>query len=242
MKCNRGSQVTRRGLILGGSAIAVGAVLLRGRELLGADTMPASQEAEGEISPVEDLMREHGVYLRLGLIFEEIRTRLLAAQEFPRSALTSAVDISHRFIHEYHERLEEQEIFPVFEKAQQHVELVKVLREQHEQGRKLNAQIRQWSMPRLLKDIGMRRKLTQDLYSVNQMYTPHLAREDTVLFPAFASLVGHDRCEELGEQFEKKEHQLFGEAGFEGIVNQVAEIEKSLEMYDLARFTGHPLM
>ena len=43
----------------------------------------------------------------------------------------------------------------------------------------------------------------------------------------------------LGEDFEKKEHQLFGEDGFEKMVDRVASIEKMLGIYDLAQFTPH---
>jgi hypothetical protein len=42
---------------------------------------------------------------------------------------------------------------------------------------------------------------------------------------------------ELGEQFEHEEHKLFGEEGFQKTVEQVAEIEKQLGIYDLAGFT-----
>jgi hypothetical protein len=41
----------------------------------------------------------------------------------------------------------------------------------------------------------------------------------------------------LGEDFEKKEHQLFGEDGFDKMVDRVAAIEKTLGIYDLAQFT-----
>ena len=47
-----------------------------------------------------------------------------------------------------------------------------------------------------------------------RMYRPHAAREDTVLFPAFRKLVPKKQYGELGEQFEDKEHELFGKAGF----------------------------
>jgi quercetin dioxygenase-like cupin family protein len=36
---------------------------------------------------------------------------------------------------------------------------------------------------------------------------------------------------------EKKEHALFGDDGFEKMVDRVASIEKSLGIYDLAQFT-----
>ena len=41
----------------------------------------------------------------------------------------------------------------------------------------------------------------------------------------------------LGDQFEDKEHDLFGREGFEGIIVQIAEIEKALGIYDLSKFT-----
>jgi hypothetical protein len=44
----------------------------------------------------------------------------------------------------------------------------------------------------------------------------------------------------LGEDFEKKEDELFGEDGFFKVVDRVAEIEKQLGIYDLAQFTPKP--
>jgi hypothetical protein len=70
-----------------------------------------------------------------------------------------------------------------------------------------------------------------------RMYNPHEAREDTVLFPAFRQIVSEREYDPLGEDFEKKEHELFGEKGFQGMVDKVAGIEKKLGIYDLAQFT-----
>jgi hypothetical protein len=39
------------------------------------------------------------------------------------------------------------------------------------------------------------------------------------------------------KRFVVKEHQLFGEDGFERMVERVASIEKSLGIYDLTQFT-----
>ena len=70
-----------------------------------------------------------------------------------------------------------------------------------------------------------------------RMYEPHEAREDTVLFPALRSILSKHEFDTLGEEFETKEHQLFGEEGFDKIVDQVAGIDKRLGIYDLAQFT-----
>ncbi len=69
------------------------------------------------------------------------------------------------------------------------------------------------------------------------MYRPHEAREDTVLFPALRSIVSAQEFAALGEEFERKEHALFGDDGFEKIVDRVASIEKALGVYELAQFT-----
>ena len=75
------------------------------------------------------------------------------------------------------------------------------------------------------------------LTAFNAMYRPHEAREDTVLFPAFRKIVSRHEYDSLGEEFKNYEHNLFGEDGFETMVNKVSDIEKSLGIYDLAQFT-----
>jgi hypothetical protein len=69
------------------------------------------------------------------------------------------------------------------------------------------------------------------------MYRPHEAREDTVLFPALHEIVSAHEFDALGDHFEKKEHELFGKEGFEGMVVKVGELEKQLGIYDRAKFT-----
>jgi hemerythrin-like domain-containing protein len=80
-------------------------------------------------------------------------------------------------------------------------------------------------------------RLIQLLTSFNNMYRPHEAREDTVLFPAFRKIVSKNEYDSLGEEFEKNEQKLFGKDGFETMVNKVADIEKSLGIYELSQFT-----
>ncbi len=70
-----------------------------------------------------------------------------------------------------------------------------------------------------------------------RMYEPHAAREDTVLFPAFKKLVTPKEYDDLGDEFEKTEQDLFGKDGFEKNVAEVAALEKQMGTYDLAQFT-----
>jgi len=82
-----------------------------------------------------------------------------------------------------------------------------------------------------------RTKLSASLRVFIRMYRPHEAREDTVLFPAFRTIVTGKEYEDLGEAFEEKEQRLFGKDGFEKIVAEVAELERELGIYELSRFT-----
>jgi hemerythrin-like domain-containing protein len=194
-------------------------------------------EKEEDVTPTEDLMREHGLLNRVLLIYQEAIRRLEGKHDMPPETLASAAGIIRHFIEDYHEKLEEEHLFPRFEKAHKLVGLVGTLREQHQAGRHLTAQVEQLATLAAFKNADDRRKLSQSLGAFIRMYRPHEAREDTVLFPALRSIVGPHEFAALGEQFDDKERELFGEEGFEKMVEKVAELEKTLGIYDLAQFT-----
>jgi hemerythrin-like domain-containing protein len=220
------------------SGIAGGGLLLSANALAQRAQAPAARtEEEEDVSPPEDLMREHGVLKRVLLVYEEAVRRIDAKQDLPPDAVRGSAQIIRSFIEDYHEKLEEDFLFPRFEKARRLADLTAVLRAQHQAGRRLTDQITQWSTAASLKEPASAARLRDAMRQFNRMYAPHEAREDTVLFPALRQIVSKNEFAALGEDFEKKEHQLFGEDGFEKIVDRVASIEKTLGTYDLAQFT-----
>ena len=82
-----------------------------------------------------------------------------------------------------------------------------------------------------------KKRLSVAIQQFIRMYRPHAAREDTILFPAFHSIVSPKEFDALGEKFEDKEQDLFGKEGFKKTVDAVAEIEKKLGIYELSQFT-----
>jgi hemerythrin-like domain-containing protein len=142
-----------------------------------------------------------------------------------------------KFVEDYHEKLEETFIFPQFEKKQKLVDLVKVLRKQHQAGRALTEVVLRLAAPDQFRKEDSRKQLAGTVRGFIRMYRPHEAREDTVLFPALHKVFTAKQLKDLGEQFEKEEDRLFGEEGFEKTVDQVAAIEKHLGIYDLDQFT-----
>jgi hemerythrin-like domain-containing protein len=233
---NELSQAQRREFIKKGLIVSLSG--LAGLSLLpGCKEKEEEEEGEGqEVSPPEDLMQEHGLLNRVLLIYDTCKTHLVNKETFPKEALLNSANIIRTFVEDYHEKQEENYLFPRFKKANQLVDLVNVLLQQHQAGRRLTDQIMQLAKSQTATDTE-NEQLIQLLTNFNTMYRPHEAREDTVLFPAFRKIVSKNEYDSLGEEFEENEHKLFGNDGFETMVNKVAGIEKSLGIYELSQFT-----
>lgn len=193
--------------------------------------------SEPEIGPVEDLMREHGGLRRILLIYGELMHRVSVNEDDHLQALTESSRIVRSFVEDYHEKLEEDFVFPRFRNKGKLADLSEVLYRQHRAGRRLTDTILRLATPDALGNVDNRRRLSDTMGSFIRMYRPHAAREDTVLFPAFHRITAGASYEELGERFEQKEKELFGEKGFETIIGRIEAIEKTLGIYDLSQFT-----
>jgi hemerythrin-like domain-containing protein len=194
------------------------------------------KEAEESVSPTEDLMREHGVLRRILLVYGEVIRRVDAGQPVEAEPIAKGAKIVRAFIEDYHEKDEEEFVFPRFKKAGKLTTLVDVLLQQHQAGRSLTAHIQKLANPSDLKKPEKRAEMAQAMGRFIRMYEPHAAREDTVLFPAFAQLISEKELHALMDAFERKEKALpLGD--FEKMVADVTAIEKAFGMDDLAHFT-----
>jgi hemerythrin-like domain-containing protein len=199
----------------------------------GADQ---GEQGEPKVTPPEDLMREHGVLDRLLLIYESAIRKLSDGQDFDPSLLHDAAGIMRDFIHDYHEKSEEEQVFPRFKQRGQLVDLVDTLLRQHQAGRRVTERILALA-PTSRLDAGGRTQIVGSLQAFATMYRPHAAREDTVLFPKLKNVVSPNEYDAMADDFEKKEHQQFGGDGFEMMVAKTASIEKALGIFDLNPFT-----
>jgi len=190
-----------------------------------------TKEQEEDVSTNEDLMREHGVLNRILLIYEEARRRVQGKEKLDLDVISKSASLIKRFIEDYHEKLEEDYLFPRFEKSGKLVDLVKTLRSQHTAGRTVT--------DRILASVKVKdlESMQTSLAAFVRMYRPHEAREDTVLFPALHEIVSKHEYDALGEQFERIERKTFGGDGFDMAVDQVTGLEKQLAIHDLAQFT-----
>ena len=224
---NRRQFLKTSGIVIASSAVGSAASLFAKEE----------EKKSEKVSPPEDLMREHGVLKRILLVYGEALRRMEANEDLPPELLADSAKIIREFVEDYHEKLEENFLFPRFRKANKLVDLVDVLLQQHQAGRRLTDITMHLATNQALKSADDRRKLADSMRQFIRMYSPHEAREDTVLFPAFHGIVSAHEFDSLGEDFEKKEDELFGDDGFFKIVDRVAGIEKKFGIYELAQFT-----
>ncbi|HET9839457.1 MAG TPA: hemerythrin domain-containing protein [Candidatus Angelobacter sp.] len=230
---------TPRRTFIAGTASLVTSTLALPFSALAEQKKPAPKAApkkkeggEENVSTNEDLMREHGVLNRVLLIYDEALRRIQANEKFDGTVLVKAAGLIKSFIEDYHEKLEEDHIFPRFERTGHKLtELTVNLRAQHAVGRILTEKIAGAAKS------GDTQSLNQALAAFNHMYRPHEAREDTVLFPALHKVVSRHEYDAMGEEFERIERKTFGGDGFDMAVDQVTELEKQFDIYDISKFT-----
>jgi len=219
--------------------LSAGGVLAAGLAVASCGK-PRDKAEAGEVSAVEDLMREHGVLRRILIIYRETAGWLAQGRTtFDVGAVGQAADLFRAFGEAYHEReLEEQHLFPQLQKAGgPGAALVPVLLAQHARGREATAFIRARCGGGKIAaaDAAPLAKVMQDFV---RMYEAHTAFEDTVAFQAWRRSLSAKDLAAAGEQFEQIEHSHFGGDGFDMAVDQVAQIEQKLGLADLARYTA----
>jgi hemerythrin-like domain-containing protein len=229
--------MSRRGLFAAGGVGGVGLVLNIASAAAPAEA--ASKSASPD-PPDVDLMQEHGVLKRVLLIYQECIRRQGIGQELPMSAVHDSAEIIHDFIEGFHEALEEGYVFPRLRSARMLVGTVDTLLLQHARGRQRTQLI--------LAASGGQAAVTSSpaqiigaMTAFVRMYQPHEAREDTVIFPAFRSILTHEQIGHLGAVFADLQRQQFGRNGFSETVSKVATIEQGLGIYDLSQFTPEPV-
>ena len=118
-------------------------------------------------------------------------------------------------------------MFPRFKKAGKMVDLVDYLLAQHLAGRTVTDTIFKL-VPTNRKESEDQRQLVSAMQAFITIYRPHATREDTDLFPKLKDVVSPHEYDAMAEDFEKKEHALFGDDGFEKIVDRVAKLEQAI--------------
>jgi hemerythrin-like domain-containing protein len=233
-----GGSLSRRAILLsaGGLAAAGGGFAAGfGVDRAGSAGGPAGMLAVP--TPGEDLMMEHGLLLRILLIYRHLMAGQASGEPIQASHAHDAALIIHDYIEAFHEPLEEAYVFPRLVAKGQLKPTVSTLLLQHARGRERTQLILAESGGSGSLRPASARLVATSMAAFVRMYEPHEAREDTVVFPAFRALLTPAELADLGQQFAALQKQQFGSDGFAQMVARVAGIEQAIGIYDLGQFT-----
>src|SRR5437762_10236820 len=116
---NRRRDFIKTSIVLGSVTAVSGVGLIAG--------CAEKESEEKEVSPPEDLMQEHGLLNRVLLIYDFCKIKIINEESFPVEEISNAANIIRTFVEDYHEKQEENYLFPRFQKANQLTDLVDVL-------------------------------------------------------------------------------------------------------------------
>jgi len=232
-----GNSISRRRWLAGsasalGVAIAVPAFVrpVLARPVLARDEVKKS--ADDVLTPAEILSRNDAVLQRIMLVYENGMRRVGDGEDIDPLVFSQCAEVARDFFHDYQEKAERDLVFPVFKKAGRMVELVDALIAQQVEGRKLTVRLLD-AAPRMHAR-EQREAMGADIKAFIALYRPHLAREETDIFPTLHYLVTPDDYSRMAAELLQRQAAAFGQDGFEAAAKKVAQIETKIGMHDLA--------
>ncbi|HUD35363.1 MAG TPA: hemerythrin domain-containing protein [Streptosporangiaceae bacterium] len=206
--------LTAGGLVAGGAGGAGAALALSGsaKPAARAAGLPPWLKDEAQPAPNEDLMSEHGLLIRILLIYRHLLTEHAAGKPILASQPRDAALVIHDYIEAFHEELEEAYVFPRLVAAGLQKETVSTLLLQHARGREQTQLILASTASAGTLPPARAERVAGAMAAFVRMYEPHEAREDTVIYPAFRSLLTPAQVAELGERFAQLQREQFGPA------------------------------
>ncbi len=189
------------------------------------------------ISPVESLLKEHGLLERLLLIYKASFEQTKTLAPFHTDPLRKAIEIMEQYIENFHEKIEE-EVFSIFEKKNVQVALIKQLRMQHLIAQQITKLIKELlDNETIVRNVKKLQEISQLLQMFIVMYGVHEAHENTELFPLLYDIMTQGEINKLAKKIDDLEKKLFGTNGFMKVLQKVIAIEKQLGIYDISQYT-----
>jgi hemerythrin-like domain-containing protein len=224
----------RRRWLLGAAGTATLMVSIPALAQSGAATKNGNT-AQSSVPASERLMRDNALTERVLLIYATAARRLDQGEDMESGVFTQAAEVMRDFVQGYHEKAEEEYVFPIFRQAGRMVDLVNALQNQHDAGRQLTEKVLA-AAPNIAK-ADQRKALTDAIQATVTLYRPSIAREGTDLLPTLRSLMTSSEFDALSQTLEKQESEKLGADGFEKAAKKIEALEQKIGTHDLSQFT-----
>jgi hemerythrin-like domain-containing protein len=224
------SITSRRHVVAG-----AGAAVLLGQASWAAETGRSTAQKD-VLTPMEDLACQHAVARRVLMVYHQMNSGATAgASPMPMQSITTAATMLRSMVEEFHAKFEEENVFPLFEKANKLTDLVSTLRAQHAAAGRLTDSILQATQGAARN--APTEALTRDLMACARMIEAHTAYEETLLYPQIRTVASDTDYEQLWQALRDADRKKLGPEGVPGLLNKVADLERSAGIMGLAQFT-----
>ena len=229
---------SRRHMVTG-AGVAAGAALVLGQTTWGAETNKGMIHIQKDaLTPMEDLACQHAVARRVLLVYQMGAGGAAGSAQMPMQSLTTAATMIRSMVEDFHAKFEEDYVFPLFQKAGKLTDLVSTLRDQHAVGRRLTDSILQAIQGPAAN--APTEALTRNLMAYVHMIQAHTAYEETLLYPQIRAIASDADYERLQATLQDADRTKLGPEGVPGLLNKVADLERSAGIMGLAQFTPKP--
>ncbi len=211
-----------------------GAAWVLGQATWAAETGPSMAQKD-VLTPMEDLTRQHAVARRVLMVYRLNAAGKLGVPPMPMQSVALAARILRSVVEDLHAKFEEDNVFPLFKKADKWTDLVSTLRDQHAVARHLTESILQAT--RNTTAGAPTEALARNLMAYANMIESHTAYEETLLYPQIRALASEADYERLQTMMQDAQRQMFGPQGVAVLLNKVVDLERSAGIMGPAQFT-----
>lgn len=198
---------------------------------------PGLDEAMEKISATEELCIEHGMLDRIMLAMDHAMKMAGNSPKADLSPISKACDMISLVVDQHHMKIEEDEIYPKFEKDPVLKNLASELKIQHDEARKMVAMMSEMSQAGKSHSKADMEDMKRVFTDFKDMLTAHAAREETVMFVAMEGTWSDDELQALKDAQEEHEEKLLGEDAAEKVYAMLGQIEAAAGVDSLKDFT-----
>lgn len=171
--------------------------------------------------PMKKLVDEHVLIKRWISLIPEFVKNLDVESEEGRRLIFDGIDMIRSYADKYHHAKEEDILFKYFDEE---ADILKVMHEDHQRGRKLVKEMREALEKRDAKTIS------ENLMAYRELLTEHIRKEDEILYPWMDEQLSTREVGELFAKFDEVDRQIDVSPGkYEVFVDQLEKKIKKQE-------------
>lgn len=185
---------------------------------------PRSASVPNCSPPIQKLVDEHVLIMRLISLIPRITENLDVESEEGRQVVVDGVDFIRSFADKHHHAKEEDILLEYFDND---MDIIKTIRQDHETGR---AHVRATAEA---LEAGDRKAVKEHLAAYCELLTEHITKEDRVLYPWMERNLSTTQVGELFARFNAKDEESAGTPQrYEDLVNR---LEREYSQKETAR-------